>query len=209
MKNYSNYHSVNLNEKLSHDGLLLLENSLNGFEGYDVRINNSINSAMLVYQKYDSESTIKKVIGRIEDIEIGNVLTIDETNWLIITYPEDNKIYRKAEIQLCNSNYPIKTNKTRVLKGHDGLGKPIYQESYAINKVTPCIVETKTSSADTNAQLSFPNNSILITVKYQTSDTLKENFEFNMYNDKYKVINVDYTKVINEKGIVKILAERV
>jgi hypothetical protein len=30
-----------------------------------------------------------------------------------------------------------------------------------------------------------------------------------MHHNKYKIIDIDYTKVLNEKGIIKILAERV
>lgn len=209
MKYYGNYHNININEKLSHDGLLLLENSLSGFEGYDVLINNSIESKVLVYQKYDADSNVKKVIGRIAEIEQGNLLLIDNINWLIISFPEDNKIYRKAEIQICNSTYPIKSNKTRVLVGHDTYGKPVYKDVYEIDRLEPCIVEMGSVTTDTDRQLVIPNNSIQITIKYQLSDTLKENYEFTMYNNKYKIIAIDYTKILNEKGIIKILAERV
>jgi hypothetical protein len=208
MKDFSNYHNINLNEKISHDGLLLLENSLSGFESYEVVINNSMNSRVLVYQKYDADSTTKKVIGRIEDIEQGNVLSIDNVNWLITTFPEDNKIYRKAEMKLTNSTYPIKSNKTRVLIGHDSYGKPIYRESYEIDKPVPCIVEVGTTTTDTNAQLVIPKNTMYITLQHQPSDTIAENYEFTMYNNNYKIVDIDYTKVIGEKGIIKIIAER-
>jgi hypothetical protein len=186
-----------------------LERSLNGFEGYDVLINNSTNSKVLIYQKYDYESTVKKVIGRIEDIDQGNIMTIDNLNWLIITLPEDNKIYRKAEMKLCNSTYPIKSNKTKVLKGYNQLGKPIYEDVYEVNRLEPCIVETSYYKTDSNAQLVIQNNQLSITIKYQISDTIAINEEFTMYNNQYKITDIDYTKVINEKGIIKIIAERV
>jgi hypothetical protein len=214
MKNYSNYHNTNENQKISHDGLLLLERSLNGFEGYDVSINNSTNSKVLVYQKYDAASTVKKVIGRIEDIEIGNVMTIENLNWLIITLPEDNKIYRKAEMQLCNSTYPIKSTRTRVLK-LDSQGKPVTDKFgdpvyiYTDGAITslPCIVESSIIAADENKQLPLPQGQLRVTMSYR--DDVKVNDTFSMYNNTYKIRGIDYTKVINAKGIMVLAVEQV
>lgn len=209
LNDYSNYHDININEKISHDGLLLLEHSLNGFEGYDVVINNSVNSKLLVYQKYDAESTTKKVIGRIEDVELGNLLNITNQNWIVSTVPEDNKIYRKAEIQLCNSTFPIKTNKTKVLSGeYYENGTPIWNYIGGEDHSDPCIVEMGSISTDTGTQLVIPENRMYVTLRRQQSDTLVENYEFEMYGNQYKIINIDYTKVIDGKGIIKILAER-
>jgi hypothetical protein len=209
MKNFSDYHSVNVNQKLSHDGFLLLEQSLNGFEGYEVLINELVNTRMLVYQKYDAESTVKKVIGKTEDVEIGNLLKIDNVHWLTITFPEDNKIYRKAEIQLCNSTYPIKANKIKSIIGYYDNGKPEWGEMYETDRLEPCIVESRNYLTNTNTQLALQNNGLSITMRYQPSDTFKVNYEFNMYNENYKIIDVDYTKVINNEGIIQLLAERV
>ncbi|MEH7116036.1 hypothetical protein V7128_01255 [Neobacillus vireti] len=209
MKSYSNYHGTNENQKISHDGLLLLERSLNGFEGYDVLINNLTESKVLVYQKYDSESTVKKVIGRIGDIDIGNVMTIDNLNWLIITLPEDNKIYRKAEMQLCNSTYPIKTNKTRVLKGLNDFGEKIYD--YVDGTVTelPCIVSSTTTSDSVDEAINLPEGQISITLPYVENAEIAEGKEFFMYGSKFKIIGIDYTKSINKVGILIIKGKKV
>lgn len=214
MNDYSNYHNTNENQKISHDGLLLLERSLNGFEGYDVLINNSIESKVLVYQKYDAESTVKKVIGRLSDVEIGNVMTIDNVNWLVITVPEHNKIYRKAEMQLCNSTYPIKSNKTRVLKVDsngkpvtDKFGDPIYTYTDGTNLNLPCIAESSFMAADENKQLPLPQGQLRITMPYRND--IKVNDTFPMYNNTYKIRNIDYTKVINGIGIMILSVEQV
>lgn len=97
----------------------------------------------------------------------------------------------------------------KTVKGYTQLGKPIYEEFYTVDKLEPCIVETSSGSANTDAQLVIPRNSIFITIKYQPSETIAINYQFTMYNNKYKIVDIDYTKVINEKGIIKILAERV
>lgn len=208
MKNYNNYHNTNINEKLSHDGLLLLEHSLNGFESYDVLINDSITSKVLIYQKFDADSETKQVIGRIEDIERGNVLKQGDMNWLVTTLPEDNKIYRKAEMRLCNSTFPIQTNSTKVLVGYDDYNRPEFEEVANVNHV-PCIVETKYFYRGMNDQITLPQDSIMVTLQYNESDNIETNQEFEMYKSKFKITHIDYSKVINGKGIIIISGERV
>lgn len=216
MKDYSDYHQTNSNIKIEKNGLEILEHSLRGFEGYDVIINDTRQTKVLMYQKYDAENTCKKIIGKVEDIELGNLLFFNNLNWLVTTFPEDNKIYRKAEIKLCNATFPIKFNKTKILLRDDNgniikdqFGRPVYKEGYEIEKDDPCIVETKAinSLSDSN-QIQLPNGQIQITLKYQPSDTIQLNYVFNMFNDSFKIIDIDYTKVINNIGIVTIRAKR-
>lgn len=208
MKDYSNYHNTDLNAKLSHDGLLLLEKSLSGFEGYDVTINNTVQSRILIYQKYDADSQTKKVVGRIEDIDIGNLIKQGDLNWLVVTFPKDNKIYRKAEIQLCNSTFPLISNKTRNLLGVDNEGRPAYFfEETVIQE--PCIADTSFPQVNDNAKIVLPEGKLFVTIKYQTGENLKVNETFKMYGNTYKITNFDYTKVINGKGILVIHAEQV
>lgn len=217
MKDYRNYHQADSNLKIERNGLEILEHSLDGFEGYDVLINNEKSSKILLYQKYDAEGSHKKIIGKIEDIELGNLLYFKDFNWLVISFPEDNKIYRKAEIQLCNATFPIKYNKKKVLLRDengkvitDDFGKPEYTEAYEIEKDEPCVVENKLiNTLSDNDQIQLPNGQISIKLKYQQSDTIQLNYVFNMFNDNYKIIDIDYTKVINNVGIVIIRAKKV
>ncbi|KON87343.1 hypothetical protein AF332_11240 [Sporosarcina globispora] len=208
MKDYSNYHGLNTNDKITHDGLLILEQSLDGFAGYEVIINDSIHSKVLIYEKWDSNSETKKVIGRIQDIERGNLLKVRELNWLITTLPEDNKIYRKAEIQLCNSTFPISSNKTSVLIGYNEFDEPIYEDT--VTEVTsPCIVSTSMQSANTDEPINLPEGQIEVTIPYTESENILEGKEFKMYNATYKIIGIDYTKAINQTGLVIIKGKRV
>jgi hypothetical protein len=208
MRDYRNYHNTNTNEKLSHDGLLLLEHSLSGFEGFDVTINETINSRVLIYQKHDADSETKQVIGQIADIERGNVLKQGDLHWLIITLPEDNKIYRKAEMKLCNSTFPIQMNKASVLVGTDEYGRPEF-ETVESTKQEPCIVEPRYFFKGMVDQMTNPQDSIAVTLKYQESDSLQENQEFDMYKSRYKITFIDYSRVINGKGVITVTGERV
>lgn len=144
-------------------------------------------------------------------VDIGSAVELNNHSYLIMDFQGEgiNEIYPSATLKQCNSIYPIKANKTRILKGHNQLGKPIYEESYAIDTTTPCIVDTGNYTANTDSQLVIPRNTMYITLQYLHSYTIDYNYEFEMYNNKYKIIDIDYTKVINEKGIIKIIAERV
>jgi hypothetical protein len=208
MKDYSNYHGISTNEKLSHDGLLLLQKSLDGFEGNDVTINSEFQSKVLIHQKWDANTETKKVIGHIADIELGNLLKIDNYNWLITTFPEDNKIYRKAEIRLCNATFPIESNKTSVLKGYDKYNRPVYADEITIID-EPCIVETKYYFNNRNEQITLPEDRILITMKYQSASNIDISKEFEMYKSRFKITHFDFSKVINGKGVMVFTGERV
>jgi hypothetical protein len=215
MKDYSNFYTnVTPNDKISHDGNLLLEHSLSGFEGYDVLINETINSRIMIYGTYGSDSESKSIIGRISDIERGNLLNVNGEDWLIVSYPEDNKVYRKAEIKLCNSTFPIQTDKTSVLmrdaEGNpitDRFGKPQYKVTETV-VTTPCIVTSRYAFSDSNEQITLPEGKMELMLKSQKSDYLVNGFEFEMYGEKYKILNIDRTKVINDKGILTLSCER-
>jgi hypothetical protein len=144
-------------------------------------------------------------------VEIGSVVNLSGNNYLVMDFKGEgiNEIYPSGTIKLCNSIYPIKSNPTKTIIGYYDNGKPEYGEVYATDRLEPCIVESKNYATNTNAQLIVQNNAILITIKYQPSETFKVNYEFTMYNNKYKITDIDYTKVINGKGIIQILAERV
>lgn len=196
MKDFSNYHNVNMVDKIKRDGLLLLQNSLNGAEGYDVTINGK-QTKVLIYQKYDSSSETKKVIGYIEDIKRGNIVEIEDEKWLITTYPEDNKIYRKAEIELCNFSFPVVTGTTQVLKGKDSLGRPAY-ETQTTYTYYPCVIKSTLSAVTENNSINLPNDYLLATLPYNDNTKLiKLNTKINYYDNTYKVTNFDFSGVIN------------
>ncbi|WP_436580077.1 hypothetical protein [Heyndrickxia oleronia] len=208
VKDYKNYHQVNVKDKMMRDGLTLLKNSLDGFEGYDVVLNDSKDTKVVFYDKYDGRSDVKKIIGYVEDIELGNLFKINDENWLVITYPEDNRVYHKAEIQLCNSTFPIESDKTEVLIGYDDYGRPEY-DYQILTKDEPCIVETKYYFNNRNEQITLPEDRVMISMKYQKATNIATNKEFDLYESRFRITFIDYSQVINGKGIMTITGERV
>lgn len=211
MRDYSNYHNTDFNAKVLHDGNVLFEHGLNGFDGYEITVNGIISKALITSKFSSSDGTEKNIVGKITDIVRGNVILVNETNenWLITSLPKDNKVYRKAVIKFCNSLFPLRTGTTKVLIGNDpNTGRPIYSEEVAYTN-EPCIAESQYSKSSDVNQFAIPEGRIVITMKYQTSESLVIDYEFDMYGNKYKVSDFDYTSVIDDKGIMKIIAEKV
>jgi hypothetical protein len=213
MKDYSNYY-LDPNEKILHDGNLMLEQSLNGFEGYSVRVNDQYDTQVMLYNKYGSSAESRSVIGKPGDVRRGNVYTYENQAWLTVSFPEDYQIYKKAEIRICNNLFPIKQDEMRDLlrdaDGNpilDGRGRPQYITK-TVDITAPCIVDSRYSFTRGEQQIVLAEDRIEVVVGYVESENLKLNFEFKMYGDTYKVKNIDYSNVINGEGILIISAER-
>lgn len=214
MRDYSNYHNINLNEKITHDGLLLLEQSLNGFESREALINDITPSRLLVYQKWDADSSSKKIVGQIKDVEIGNMIVMDNNTWLVTTFPEDNKIYRKAEIELCNTRFPIKTEQKKIIVGKNPNGSPIYDYETIITTI-PCVFKENNYTIINNSSVPLPESNVIIYIPYNKSDELpKRNSAISIRDNQYSIMDYIYKKVIEfndgiERGCLEIKLQRV
>lgn len=215
MKDFSNYHKINTGEKIQRDALLLLQKSLDGYGGYDVVINDDKVARVLLSQRYDSDGESMKVIGHIQDIERGDLINCNGIHWLVTTMPEENKAYRKAVVQVCNSTFPIETDKTSLLMTDDDgnpvlnkFGDEVFIDVDGSIEHEPCVVETTYFNKDNNVQLPLPQGTMKIKLKYQKASNIKINYEFKMYDETYKIEHVDYSKVINGYGIMIINAKK-
>jgi hypothetical protein len=149
-------------------------------------------------------------------VDKGCIVEINNNSYLIIDFQGEgiNEIYPSATLKLCNSTYPFKQNGTKTLK-LDAQGKPVLNQfgdpvyintdGQVIN--IPCIVTSSIIAADENKQLPLPEGQLQVTMQYR--DDIKVNDTFSMYNNTYKIRNIDYTKVINDKGIMTLSVEQV
>ena len=212
MRDFSNYHRFDVAKKIEHDSLFLLNRSLNGYSSYDVKINYDKLAKVLMGQKWDADGEAMKVIGHIVDIERGNLIEYDNDFWLVVTKPEDNRIYRKAEIRLCSTTFPVKLEDKEVLIGYDKLNRPIYETIAGEIKKLPCTVkmnDASTAIADANKPINLLDNQVMVTIPYTEAPSIKYNEKFELYNDLYKIIRIDPSGSINEVGILRITGERV
>lgn len=146
----------------------------------------------------------------------GDFIEYQGNFYLNVFLPEERETYWSSKARLCNSTYPIKSNKTRVLKV-DTQGNPVLDKFgdpvYIVNEGTitniPCIVESSIIAADENKQLPLPQGQLRVTLQYQNVEDIQVNKTFTMYNNTYMIRYVDYTKVINDKGIITLSVEQV
>jgi len=203
MKDYSNYHT-NSKDKILSDGVKLLELAKNGFDGYPVLIKGVQYTAVII-DKYSANRILKKIIIDV-DIQRGDVVAFNGDNWLVVTQPKNKHVYNESTIELCNNTLHIKTGETKTQTGIDSMGRPVYTTTPVYSDF-PCIVSSsKSAGYDSNQTINLPSGQLFITLPY--TEIIKEGMEFNMYQQKYKVKNVDYSESMNQVGIVTLTVER-
>jgi hypothetical protein len=207
----SNYFSGYENDEFSQNATAAFDELLNSSpETYSVSIN-GITKSVIIQFKEENE---RYLLTRIGDVQFGDVVNHKNNNWLVVTNPDDNKMNLTTIMKLCNSTYPIKSAGTKTLKldsnGNPVLDKfdnPVYTYTEGTNISIPCIVESSFIATDENKQLPLPQGQLRVTMQYR--DDIKVNDTFAMFNNTYKIRNVDYTKVINNKGIIVLSVEEV
>ncbi|UUV25860.1 MULTISPECIES: hypothetical protein [Lysinibacillus] len=212
MKDYSNYHNINTGDKITHDALLLLNKTLDSYASYEVVVNYDKSTKILMNQKWDADGEAVKIIGHIADIERGNLIEHNGEYWLVVTKPEDNRIYRKAEARLCSAEFPVKYADQKVEISKDDLGRPVYKIIEGEVKMLPCVPkmnDASTSIADTNNPINLLDNQVMITIPYTEAPSIKYNEKFKLFNDTYRIIRIDPSKSINKVGVLRITGERV
>lgn len=212
MRDFSNYHKLDVSKKIEHDSLFLLNKSLNGYSSYEVVVNYEKSTKILMNQKWDADGEAVKIIGHIADIERGNLIEHNGEYWLVVTKPEDNRIYRKAEARLCSAEFPVKYADQKVEISKDDLNRPVYKIIEGEVKMLPCVPkmnDASTSIADTNNPINLLDNQVMITIPYTEAPSIKYNEKFKLFNDTYRIIRIDPSKSINKVGVLRITGERV
>ncbi|MED4883906.1 hypothetical protein [Bacillus smithii] len=138
---------------------------------------------------------------------LGDEITIGNKTYLLTEVFED-VIYVKGIGKLCNSTFRVRSGKKRTIIGQNELGRPEYDDTYEIDKLVPCIVKDRYFYTNMDEQLPLPEGRLIISMQYQVADNLKIDSLFEMYNETYKITDINYTSVIEGKGIMQIIAER-
>lgn len=141
-------------------------------------------------------------------IDKGTVVTIDSLNYLVMDF-EANEVYPVAKVKLCNSTFPIQSDKTQVLIGTDDFGDPIYEYQEGTTENVPCIVETTVTSDSVDEAINLPEGRINVTIPFKDNPNIAEGKEFLMYGSTYQITGIDYTKSLNKKGILIIQGKKV
>ena len=218
MRSFKGYTGVNTKEKIKRDAERMLEKSLK--DAYvssecliapNGDVDRKFATEVQVFQKWDSDGDAMKVIGRIGEIERGNYIYYDNQVWLVITKPEDNGTYRKAEMHLCSTEFPVKEDDRVEIVGFDDIGRPIKKTIKGGILMMPCVPkmnDASTAIAETNTPINGLDNIVTITIPYKEAPSIAHDEIFTLYNEQYRIIRIDPSKSIMGIGILKITGER-
>lgn len=136
----------------------------------------------------------------------GSVVTYRDGKYLLMETDFD-EIYTFGTMKHCNHTIPFKIGEESEFVGYDENKQPHYKtkESY---KDVPCIVDSKYYSSNDNAQLPLPEGKLSIYAKFIPDSSIQTNEEFRLYEKRYIVADVDYTKVVDGVGVMEIIVER-
>ncbi len=171
---------------------------------YEVTLNQSTVqiSTRIITNSKDNRKTLLSL----EKAVKGDVVNWDSQKWLILSSDFVGEIYYKSTIELCNNTLHIKTSETKTQTGIDSMGRPVYTITPVYSDF-PCIVSSsKSAGYDSNQTINLPSGQLFITIPY--TEAIKEGMEFTMYQQKYKVKNVDYSESMNQVGLVTLTVER-
>lgn len=90
----------------------------------------------------------------------GSVVKTDTETYLI-TSRLKHSLYPKAELKLCNSNFPLPGNETKTLIGNDPrTGRPVYDTVTSPPTLLPCIAESTIYLPYENQTIQLPKGKI-------------------------------------------------
>ncbi|APH05844.1 hypothetical protein [Bacillus weihaiensis] len=177
-------------ETNTNDVQFLLDNA-----GKDVLINGET-TKVLITNPSISEAE-ERYIHTLSDVSRGDLVELEGEYYLVITesITKRNSKY-KALIRHCNYviNIPGETTKTQV--GTDVFGLPIYEYIEGESIFVPIIIEKTMFSVSQSSAIRLPNNQMSLILQDNSSnkDMFKINYEYDLYESKWKVINRDFTK---------------
>ncbi|MEH7760074.1 hypothetical protein V7417_05075 [Bacillus pumilus] len=208
MRNFKNYHKFNPNQKISFDGQSIFERGLEGFQGEDVIVDGI--SVKCLIQSKSNDGLFRYILAKPDEIKLGSVVEWDVGKWLIVTQPNDNKIYKKAEMRLCNNSIKLSSGDKQVDTGkvNEITGKPIKKLVPGEIVEVPCIFERTTSVNGSDQPINLPDGQAHITLPYSTNPQLKIGLKTQFYSEEYIVHDIDYSKVINGVGTIKLIAKK-
>ncbi|KXZ22313.1 hypothetical protein P4T89_13155 [Bacillus nakamurai] len=210
MKDYSNYHKVNINGKLLHDGKIIFQQGLKGFESEIVTIDGIEKTVMITSKYSSSDGTSKYILGEISDIYYGGVVKHNGETWLITSLPHSNKIYKKAEIKICSAVFTLTSDDKSVDSGkvNEITGKPIYKKIPGEKTEVPCIFERSASINGTELAVNLPDGQANIIIPYFVHEKLKIGLTLTFFGENYQVNDIDYSKVYGDYGTIKLIAKK-
>jgi hypothetical protein len=148
----------------------------------------------------------KRILMKPEDsLSVGNTCVWNNNNWLVTDLDDDNGIYTVGIIEKCNNTLTIQTGVTETITGYDSMGRPIITsiptyDSFPCIEISGLNVNRRTN-LDEPVNLPFSRTIITITL----TDKIQIDMEFVMNNNKYKIIDMSYSRT----GLLDLMADKI
>lgn len=140
--------------------------------------------------------------------DLGNYIKYKNYTYLIMKSNDDD-IYPTLYGKLCNEDFkiPIKTVKKKIV---DHRGNVSYNNEIEYENV-PIVADVKGYSISDNAVLPLTEGRVIIYIQYKQIyvDKIQLNYEFELFNDAYKISDIQLEKIVNEKGYITLSAQKV
>lgn len=211
MEDYTNFWKTNINDKIVYYGKKMLDISLQGFEGKDLLVNGEPKRLMVQSKTiYNIEGKRKKIIGQYQDFKHGDIIDYSDNKWLVTSFVlSDHQLYDEGTMEVCNDVLIIEVDATETIVGYDSVGRPIIEKVQGEPLIIDCITSNRIVNYEEGTGINLPDNRLEVTIPYTVHDKIIENTNFKMNNRNYKIIGLDYSGVINQIGIIKIIADRI
>lgn len=206
MRDYSNYHHTDGNERLVRDGRELFEYSLvTSPDSYRVMVNGGKQNVLMQSRPRYDERSIQFTP---DTIKWGDIVSLDNEEWLVIERPYNNKIYDRTIMRLCNSSL-IFEEIEREIVDFDRFGNPIYGDEEVILTEFPCVVDSVSNyKTTTGEKINIPEGDMVLLLQNTDSKLIELNKTFKMFDNNYRIAGIDKSKIHKKKGILTLIASR-
>lgn len=165
------------------------------------------NSIVSIYQRdYFDRTFLLEPNSQYADL--GNYIKFNNYTYLVMKSNDDD-IYPTLYGKLCNEDFkvPIKKIKKKIVD-HRGNAKYIDEIEYI---TVPIVADVKGYSISDNAVLPLTEGRVIIYLQYKQEyvDKIQLNYEFELFNDAYKISDIQLENIVNNKGYITLSAQKV
>ena len=214
LENYTNRVQGSISESLSNSASHLIDATFADSPYYrlisiEKTNNETVSDVETRTVKGDSSLEMEFLFKSGEKYSIGDTAIVGSDKWLFVDFLKDD-IFPKAEAELCNNTLSIVTETPGEIVGYDNLGRPVYGDPTTTTTDIPCVVKSiKEMYNGDDEQINLVSGSIALMVPSNKSDILKRGIKFQMFNNTYEIYGFDYSKTINNEGLVIVLANKI
>lgn len=176
-------------------------------EAYTVNINGISKQAIIQSTETHDEF---KVLCNIGNISLGDIIDHNSKKWIVVEYPNSNRVYERSIIKLCNNTLSIVSETEGALQGYDSLNRPVYGEPTTETHNFPCVVQSIKEMYQDEKQINIVDGRIALMIQNTDNPNVEQGEEFTMYGNKYRIYGFDMSLTVGDKsGILIVLADKI